>query len=519
MKKSTLFIFVLLFLFVHKVEAQEIDSLDITSTYITVGETWYTAPFTWYSVYTDRSFFKDENGGLHAAFLANYKLYYCYSADGVTWSSEYIMSTYDGDFKEAVIYADAAGNPYIAATVNPYFNYGTHNGMTYGNEFRYSVYYFFKDQGSWVQEEVYNSTLNPSFSGNYGCRVNELYKNTDGEMVLVGSRYGWYTYGGAFWEFKRNTAGTWSDLSIIHTFSDTPIDKATEVSRSFLKSTGERHLIYSRPYNASGLTELAYMTYTNNVWSAPTVLTTDLINHGAWDMSISANEEMYLIHYSNTPTPHVNMYTDFSGSTQLNVDLSTVTEIQSAKIHITEDGILDLLVFPTGTDTAILYASEDYGLTWTAPISKAREDLQGVLPVTDQFSSQGTDLEIIRVSRASNTEPYGPVTLYYNHAEHINSLGINDYDILTDTLALYPNPFSDMLTLNYTLREMGELNMNIYNLQGKKIVDRTYEGNVGENEFQMNLGYLESGIYIIEVIELNQTKGNLQRVTKKLIKF
>ena len=45
MKKSTFFIFVLLFLFAHKVEAQEIDSLDITSTYITVGETWYTDYF------------------------------------------------------------------------------------------------------------------------------------------------------------------------------------------------------------------------------------------------------------------------------------------------------------------------------------------------------------------------------------------------------------------------------------------------------------------------------------------
>ncbi len=98
MKKTTLFIFVLLFLFAHKVEAQEIDALNITSTYVTVGETWYTDYFTWYSVYTDRSFFKDENGGLHTVFLSNYKLYYCYSSDGTTWSSEQIMSTYSGDF-------------------------------------------------------------------------------------------------------------------------------------------------------------------------------------------------------------------------------------------------------------------------------------------------------------------------------------------------------------------------------------------------------------------------------------
>lgn len=263
------------------------------------------------------------------------------------------------------------------------------------------------------------------------------------------------------------------------------------------------------------------MTNTNDVWSAPIVLTTDLINHGAWDLSISSDEEMYLIHYSNTPNPHVNMYTDFSGSTELNVDLSMVTELQSAKIHITKDGILDLLVYPTGTDPAILYASEDNGLTWTAPIFAERGDFPGILPVTDQFSSQGTELEFIRVSRVSNVEPFGPDSLFYNHIEQINSasLGISDYEILTNKLSLYPNPFSDMVTVNYLLKEPGELNVKIFNLLGKKIMDRNYQGGIGENQIQMNLGYLGSGIYIIEVLELDRIRDNSHKATKKILKL
>jgi hypothetical protein len=521
MRRFAFIFFILLFISTNKVEAQGIDSLNLTSTFITLGESWYTDYFTSYSVYTNRSFFKDENGGLHAVFLANYELYYCNSDDGLVWNTEQVMSTFDGDFKEVVIYADADGNPFIAATVNPYFNYGNPTGIDYGDEFRYSVYYFFKDGESWVEEEVYNSTLVSGWSGNYGARVNELYKNLDGEMVLIASRYGWYTYGGAFWEFTRDSEGTWSEASVIHSFNDTPVDHATEVSRSFLKDTGERNLIYTRPYNSNGVTELAYMSNTDGAWSAPIVLTTDLINHGAWDLSISSNEEMYLIHYSNSPNPHINMYTEFEESTELTVDLSMVDTLQAAKIHITADGILDLFVYPLHTDTTILFASEDYGLTWSEPMFVERKDFPGVLPVADQFSDQGVDLEFIRVSRVSSVEPYGPDSLYYHHIEQFNStaLGISDYENTFDNMSLYPNPISDVVSVNYSLAEPSELNIRIFTLQGKMIVDKKYQGNIGENQILMDLGYLKSGTYIIEILELDRTKNGSHKASQKLIKL
>jgi hypothetical protein len=521
MKRSALLIFVLFFLSAPKVDGQGIDSLNISSTFITLGETWYTDYFTGYSVYTNRSFFKDESGGLHVVFLANYELYYCYSDDGLVWSTEHIMSTHDGDFSEAVIYADDAGNPFIAVTINPFYNYGNPTGVSYGDEFRYSVYYFVKEGGIWVEEEVFNSTQDPGWSGNFGCRVNELYKNMNGEMVLIGARYGWYTYGGAFWEFTRDTEGNWSEASIIHNYNDTPVDHATDAGRIYLKSSGVRHLIYSRPYNSNGIPELAYMKTTDGVWGDPIVLTTDLLNYRAWDMSIDADEEMYLIHYSNTPTPHINMYTDFDQSTQLPVDLSMVDTLQSVKIHVTENGILDLLVYPLNTDTAILYASEDFGATWSAPIYLEKRDFPGVLPVTDQYSNQGVDLEFIRVSRVSNTEPFGPDSLFYHHIEQINSttVGVSDHTGRRDSFSFYPNPLSDIVTVNYALGEPGRLNVRIFTLQGKMIVDKNYQGNIGDNQIRLDLGHLDSGTYIIEVFELDSSRDQLHKASGKIIKL
>lgn len=518
--KKYLVLLIVLFSFSNaKVEAQGIDSLNITSTFVTLGEAYYVDYFTSYS-YTSRSFFKDESGGLHIAFIANYKLIYCYSSDGLTWSSEYVTSSHDGDFKEAVIYADADGNPYLAATVNPYFDYGNPTGINYGDEFRYSLYYFYKSEGSWVEEEVFNSTLITGFQGNYGGRVNELYKNMNGEMVLTASRYGWYTYGGELWEFTRSTEGTWSELSLIHVYDDTTVDHATELSRSLLHSTGERNLIYSRPYNSNGVTELAYMNYSEGVWSAPIVLTTDMINHASWDLSVSPDEELYLIHYSNDPAPHVNMFNDFGESTELDIDLSAVETLQHAKIHITDEGILDLLVYPADSDTALLFASEDYGSTWSAPMEVARTEFAGILPVTDQFSDQGLDLEFIRFARVSTVEPYGPDSLYYTRIEQINSstLGILDQELYTEELTIYPNPASDMATVKVELQQPGELTIRIFTLEGKVVMSHKYRGNAGENLVPLNLEHLDSGTYILEVIDSNRYKGSLPKYFGKLIK-
>jgi hypothetical protein len=251
------------------------------------------------------------------------------------------------------------------------------------------------------------------------------------------------------------------------------------------------------------------------------VLTTDILNHGAWDISISAGEDMYLIHYNNLPDPHINMFTDFDGSVELEVDLSLVDTIQAAKIHITDNDILDLLVYPLHTDTVILYASEDFGLTWSEPMYLERKDFPGVLPVCDQFSSQGVDLEFIRVSRVSSVEPYGPDSLFYGHIEQINttSLGIEDYEKLENRLSVYPNPFSEIVTINYLLTNPSDLTIRIYNLQGKVVFDEIYQGLSGENRIQEDLSDLDSGSYIIEVIEIDNSDKALQRSSLKMLKL
>jgi hypothetical protein len=522
MKKFTLFLALILYLLPTKMVATGIDSLNVTSKFVTVGEVFYIDYFTNYAVYSNRSFFKDENGGLHIAFISNYELKYCFSSDsGNTWTVEEVESIYDGDFKEAVIYADGDGNPHIAATVNPYFDYGNPTSIAYGQEFRYNVAYFYKNEGIWMEDDVFISTTNTGFSGNYGMRVCEIYMNMENEMVIMGSRYGWYTYGGEIWEFFQDSEGTWSEPSIVYNYNDTPVDHTLHYVYSILKDTGVRELVYCRPYNASGMAELVTMNNIGGSWSEPIQLTTDLYNYVAWDLSVSAGEDPYLVYFSNEPSPHVNMYTDLSEEAiELDIDLSLIDTIQSVKIHVTKDELLDLIVYPLNSDTAFLFVSEDLGETWAAPFYRERHELTGILPSTDQFSSQGSDFEMAYVKRIPSAEPYGPDSLFYRHFEQVNttSLGLRDFEEMEEKLSFYPNPFTDLLTVEYLLQANSELNVKVYNLQGKVVLDRNYNGTQGVTTLKLDLGYLDAGTYLLEVYEIDAANDGLHRSIQKIMK-
>jgi hypothetical protein len=516
MRKLALLIIVLFSLAFHKAEAQGIDSLNLTSTYITLGETWYTDYYTSYSVYTNRSFFKDENDGLHMVFISNYKLIYCFSSDaGETWTTDELSTDLDGTYKQAVIYADADGNPYIAATVNPHFNFGNPTNVTSTKEFRFDVHFLFKDAGDWVVENVFTSSAT-----NYGMEVSELYMDENGDLVLIGNRFGWYTFGGQIYEYKRSE-GVWSDLNIIHEFTEGSDNHFTFLSYSVLNANGTRDIIFSRFSYNIGNPELMSIHYNGESWEEPNSISGDLHHYNTWSMTTDNDGGSWLAYFSNDPSPKVDLLIDLEEPATIDIDLSLVDTIQAMVIHYTDNGMLDLLVYPLNSDTAVLYVSEDYGLTWGAPMYAERTELTGILPARDQLSDQTTELEFMHISRVSNTEPFGPDSLFYNHIDQINTstLGIADYEGSTDNLSVYPNPFSDMVSLKYTLEEPSKLNVRIFTLQGKMIAERRYQGNIGDNLMSISLGHLDSGTYIIEVLKSDQAEGYIQKARKKLVKL
>ena len=513
MKSSTLFIALFLILFSPVVKGNGIDSLKIDNTFIDVGEVWYTDYFTNYSVWTPRSFFKDVNGGLHIAFLSNYKLNYYYSHDGgETWVGEEIVTGLEGGIKFAVICADENGSPYIAITVNSYYNYGNPTNISFGQEFAFDTYFLLKNEGFWSIETVHIHT------GNYGNRVSELYREPDGRFVLLGSRAGWYDYGGEIWEFTRNIDGAWSALNVIYDYGDTPVDHSLIYVYSVNNQNEEKDLIYCRHYNAEGVPEVATIHFDGTTWGSPMTLTNPLYNYVSWDMTQDRTGNSWIASFINDPEPMVFLSENFQSAMQIPIDFSLLGDISAVRINYTNDQLLNLIIYPMESDSVLVILSENMGQTWGDPIYADRSIMGGNFAKTDQYGDILPDLEFIKIIRVSSEEPFGPDSLFYGNVEKINStLGIDQNEAVNSTLNFYPNPVMDELTVTYDLSIPAELNLMIYNLQGKEVFKKNYSGNQGETIIKLDIGFLDAGTYIIEVFEngypTNQSAG------KKLIKL
>lgn len=103
--------------------------------------------------------------------------------------------------------------------------------------------------------------------------------------------------------------------------------------------------------------------------------------------------------------------------------------------------------------------------------------------VINQMSSAevfiGTD-----VASVGNDEAGQPSSI-----DAINSLGLD----------VYPNPISNVATLELNLNETSIVNMDIVNVLGEVISSDIYNLNAGNNKVNFNVNKLESGVYFVQL--------------------
>ncbi len=80
-------------------------------------------------------------------------------------------------------------------------------------------------------------------------------------------------------------------------------------------------------------------------------------------------------------------------------------------------------------------------------------------------------------------------------ATNCYSTGISDGFINEKKFSIYPNPASDIVTLNIDNANNAVLTLNIYNVIGKLISSVTLK----QNQKQIHIGDLSNGIYIVEI--------------------
>ena len=77
----------------------------------------------------------------------------------------------------------------------------------------------------------------------------------------------------------------------------------------------------------------------------------------------------------------------------------------------------------------------------------------------------------------------------------------------------YPNPATDVLTLEINASMASEMNVSFYNITGQMVMSKTVNVTTGVNSTKINVNELESGVYFCSV-----TANGFNKAVKVIVK-
>ena len=93
-------------------------------------------------------------------------------------------------------------------------------------------------------------------------------------------------------------------------------------------------------------------------------------------------------------------------------------------------------------------------------------------------------------------------------------VGVQDLDKL-QTLRAFPNPTSDIFQVEYDLVKSADIQMNVYNLLGKKVMLNDLGNQTqGLNLETLNVKNLPIGMYVVQIVADGVSAGTLRLMKK-----
>ena len=337
MRYTTLLLSAIFFFLFPNIKGQEVDSLKFEKNLITIGETFHldtrtNGVYRGYSLLNFKSFFKDDSGGLHTTFISNYELYYYYSSDnGENWEGEQIITGQEGNIIKSVVCAGADSKPYIAFTSNPYVKYANQANGT-STYYRFDCSIVSKENSTWKTENLYKNV------GSHGFIVSDICIEKDGSVNVLGTRYGWWTYGGEIWEYTKKVDGTISTLNTIYKYNESYNDFMTYNAEYILHDDGTKDIVFGRSTNVNReyrdsklLSSISTIHFDGTSWGTPKQLST-IWHPYAKSLTFDDEGNNYLLTFHN-PAHKVKLSKNLGELKDLDIDLSMIFQNAWAKIH------------------------------------------------------------------------------------------------------------------------------------------------------------------------------------------
>jgi hypothetical protein len=73
-----------------------------------------------------------------------------------------------------------------------------------------------------------------------------------------------------------------------------------------------------------------------------------------------------------------------------------------------------------------------------------------------------------------------------------------------EALSLYPNPASQMATLNFSSAKEADYQIRVINALGQSVYSSEGKASEGANNIELNLEKLSSGLYIVQLVQDGQ---------------
>ena len=92
------------------------------------------------------------------------------------------------------------------------------------------------------------------------------------------------------------------------------------------------------------------------------------------------------------------------------------------------------------------------------------------------------------------------------------ALSVSDFesDINQNTLVAYPNPMSEVTSLNFNATVKENLTLSIYDQLGKVVYRQQVNASVGKNKVSIQRQNLSSGLYICKLESVNSNYKSLK---------
>jgi hypothetical protein len=98
----------------------------------------------------------------------------------------------------------------------------------------------------------------------------------------------------------------------------------------------------------------------------------------------------------------------------------------------------------------------------------------------------------------------------YFNKEMLQTVSVNSFE-QSMNFSMYPNPATNNVTLLLDYFEKATVNIEILDLSGRLVLDKTIQLNKGIHQEQLNISQLNSGVYLLSL------KSNKLNITQKLI--